>query len=153
MEEIEDIIEEISKEARKNKLLSFESIEDEIERTKEYKKVLNYKKQQIEKAKLGKVQIPSGFKKVEDIIKEEKDLRKFYYNLFFYDLVDYKEGIGYLIKDNKDFYLKFITYTDNFPLFDDYKEELCITEETARQVLKYDEIVAEMEKQAMEESE
>lgn len=138
---VEDIIEKISKEARNNRLLSVESIEDEIERTKEYKQALNYKKQQIEKAKLGKVQIPIGFKKVEDIIKEEKDLRKFYYNLFYYDIVDYKIGIGYLTKDNKDFYLKITTYTDDFPIFDDYKEELYITEETVYFVLNYEEIM------------
>ncbi len=138
---VEDIIEKISKEARNNRLLSVESIEDEIERTKEYKQALNYKKQQIEKAKLGKVQIPIGFKKVEDIIKEEKDLRKFYYNLFYYDIVDYKIGIGYLIKNNKDFYLKITTYTDDFPIFDDYKEELYITEETVYFVLNYEEIM------------
>lgn len=138
---VEDIIEKISKEARNNRLLSVESIEDEIERTKEYKQALNYKKQQIEKAKLGKVQIPIGFKKVEDIIKEEKDLRKFYYNLFYYDIVDYKIGIGYLVKNNKDFYLKITTYTDDFPIFDDYKEELYITEETVYFVLNYEEIM------------
>ena len=138
---VEDIIEKISKEARNNRLLSVESIEDEIERTKEYKQALNYKKQPIEKAKLGKVQIPIGFKKVEDIIKEEKDLRKFYYNLFYYDIVDYKIGIGYLVKNNKDFYLKITTYTDDFPIFDDYKEELYITEETVYFVLNYEEIM------------
>ena len=139
--DVEDIIEEISKEARNNRLLSVESIEDEIDRTKEYKQALNYKKQQIERAKLGKIQIPIGFKKVEDIIKEEKDLRKFYYNLFYYDIVDYKTGIGYLIKNNKDFYLKIITYTDDFPLFDDYKEELYTTEEMINFVLNYEEIM------------
>lgn len=143
MQEIEDIIEKISKEARNNRLLSVESIEDEIERTKKYKQALNYKKQQIERAKLGKVQIPIGFKKVEDIIKEEKDLRKFYYNLFYYDIVDYKTGIGYLIKNNKDFYLKIITYTDDFPLFDDYKEELYTTEEMINFVLNYEEIMCQ----------
>lgn len=141
MEEIEDIIEEISKKARNNRLLSVESIEDEIERTKKYKQALNYKKQQIERAKLGKPQIPIGFRKVEDIIKEEKDLREFYYNLFYYGIVDYKTGIGYLIKNNKDFYLKIITYTDDFPLFDDYEEELYTTEQMIYFVLNYEEIM------------
>lgn len=151
--EDEDIIEKVTEEARKNKVLCADTIEDEIKRTKEYEEMLDYKLQQIEMARLSKAQIPKHFKKVEDIIKEERDLKKFYYNLLYYGFVIYSDGVGFLVRDNKNFYLKITTYVDGFPVFDDYQEELYITEETAYEVLKYDDIVDEMKKQAMEESE
>ena len=135
-----DIIEEMIEEARKDKVLSIESIEYEIERTKQYKKMLNYKIQQIEKQKIQEIEVPKKFRKVEDVIKKE-NLKKFYYNLFFYGFVEYQDGTGYLLLDNKNFYLKITTYTNNFPLYDDYKEELYITEEKIKEILNAGEIM------------
>ena len=141
MENIEkDVIEEIIEEARKDKVLSIESIEYEIERTKQYKKMLNYKIQQIEKQKIQEIEVPKKFRKVEDVIKKE-DLKRFYYNLFFFGFLEYRDDIGYLLSDNTNFYLKIITYTDNFPSYDDFKEELYITEDKAKEVLDADKMM------------
>ena len=65
----------------------------------------------------------------------------FYYNLFCYGFVEYQDGTGYLLLDNKNFYLKITTYTNNFPLYDDYKEELYITEEKIKEILNAGEIM------------
>lgn len=141
MKDIEkDIIEEVIEEARKEKVLSVESIEYEIERTKQYKKMLNYKIQQIEKSKGKEIEVPKKFRKVEDVIKKE-NLKKFYYNLFFYEFLEYRDGIGYLLLDNKNFYLKITTYTDNFPLYNDFTEELYITESKAKEILEADKMI------------
>lgn len=135
-----EIIEEMIEEARKDKVLSIESIEYEIKRTRKYKKMLSYKMEQIERAKAKKIEVPEKFKKIEDVIKKE-NLKKFYYNLFFYGFVEYQDGTGYLLLDNKNFYLKITTYTNNFPLYDDYKEELYITEEKIKEILNAGEIM------------
>jgi len=137
-----DEIDEIIRNARQTKIFCADSILEEIDRTEQHQKELKYKLMQIEKAVEEKnIKISSKLKKIEDIITEEKDLNKFYYNLFFYYFVDYDETFGYLLKDNTNFYLKITTYTDNFPLFTDFKEELYVTEEKAKEILNYDEIV------------
>ena len=53
-----EIIEEMIEEARKDKVLSIESIEYEIKRTRKYKKMLSYKMEQIERAKAKKIEVP-----------------------------------------------------------------------------------------------
>ena len=105
--------------------------------------MLNYKIQQIEKAKEREIEVPKKLKKVEDVI-EKEDLKMFYYNLFFYDFAEYRDKIGYLLSDNTNFYLKIITYTDNFQIYDDFKEELYITENKAKEILFYDKTIEEM---------
>ena len=65
----------------------------------------------------------------------------FYYNLFFYGFVEYQDGTGYLLLDNKNFYLKITTYTDNFPLYNDFTEELYITEDKAKEILEADKMM------------
>lgn len=146
-----DIIEEMIEETRKDKVFCVDSIEEEIERTRKYKKMLNYKKEQIQKSKIQEIKVPERFKKIEDVIKKE-DLKRFYYNLFFFGFLEYRDGIGYLLSDNTNFYLKIITYTDNFPIYDDFKEELYITENKAKEVLNYNILEEEMERQLMEET-
>lgn len=141
MNDIEkDVIEEIIEETKKDKVLNADSIEEEIERTKQYKKMLSYKMEQIERAKAKKIEVPEKFKKIEDVIKKE-NLKKFYYNLFFYGFVEYQDGTGYLLLDNKNFYLKITTYTDNFPNYNDFKEELYITKSKAKEVLDADKMM------------
>lgn len=141
MKDIEkDLIEEIIEEAKKDKVLNVDSIEEEIERTKKCKKMLSYKMEQIERAKERKIEVPEKFKKIEDVIKKE-DLKRFYYNLFLFGFLEYKDGIGYLLLDNKNFYLKITTYTDNFPIYNDFKEELYITKSKAKEVLDADKMM------------
>lgn len=141
MENIEkDIIEEMIEKARKDKVLSLESIEYEIDRTKKHKKMLSYKIQQIQKAKGKEIEVPWKFKKVEDVVRKE-DIKVFYFNLFFFNYVEYYENVGYLLSDNVNFYLKITTYTDNFPLYNDFTEELYITEDKAKEILEADKMM------------
>lgn len=150
IQEIGQIVEKV----REERILNKECIDEELIRTKQHKKMLNYKKMQIEKLKKQEVyKVPKKFKKIEDIIKEENKIRKFYYNLFYFDFVEYDESYGYLLKDNDNFYLEIKTYTDNFPLYPDFEEKLYITEGMANKVLNYDDIVEEEIKKSEEETE
>ncbi len=145
---------QIGEKVRKERVFYKDCIDEELIRIKQHKKMLNHKKMQIEKVeKQGVYKVPRKFKKIEDIIKEENKIRKFYYNLFYFDFVEYDEKCGYLLKDNDNFYLEIKTYTDNFPLYPDFTEELYITEEMANKVLNYDDIVEEEIKKSEEETE
>lgn len=148
MENIEkDIIEEMIEEAKRRKYFYVKTIDYNINRIKEYKKMLNYKKEQVQKSKTQDVKVPHRFKKIEDVVCKE-DLKKFYYNLFFFGFIHYDNRIGYLLSNNKDFYLKITLYTDNYltdgeiikslPDKTKYEEELYITKEMAEEVLNAD---------------
>ena len=92
-----------------------------------------------------KVVIPKKFKKIKEVVLE-KDTDKFYYNLVFYGFVDWDRYIGYLIKDTKNFYIKIESPSEKWD-DNELEEELLITEEMARTVLNYDEILEKQDRE------
>lgn len=151
---MEQELEQVIKSARKKQKFSADYIAEEIKRIEEYQKGLKYKLMMIGKAVVEKnIKIPSKFKKVEEIIKDEENLKKFYYNLFFYGFVEYDVFGGYLLKDKKNFHLKITIFKDGSPSGIDYKEELYITEEKAEEILRYDVTVDEEIEKSEEETE
>ena len=85
------------------------------------------------------------FKKIKEVVLE-KDTDKFYYNLVFYGFVDWDRYIGYLIKDTKNFYIKIESPSEKWD-DNELEEELLITEEMARTVLNYDEILEKQDRE------
>ena len=144
MDEIEQVVEEI----KKYNLVDMDCISQEIKSVKERKRMLNSKMVSLENALSNKkVVIPKKFKKIEEVI-STKDIDKFFYNLVFYGFVEWDRNIGYLIKDTKNFYMKIESTT---PKWNDneFEEELFITEEMARTVLNFDDILEEQDRELL----
>ena len=138
MDEIEQVVEEI----KKYNLVDMDCISQEIKSVKERKRMLNSKMVSLENALSNKkVVIPKKFKKIEKVI-SIKDIDKFYYNLVFYGFVEWDRYIGYLIKDTKNFYIKIESSSKKWD-GNELEEELLITEEMAKTVLNFDDILEE----------
>ncbi len=142
MDEIEQAVEEI----KKYNLVDRNCILQEIESIKERKRMLNLKMVSLQNILSNKkVVIPKKFKKIKEVVLE-KDTDKFYYNLVFYGFVDWDRYIGYLIKDTKNFYIKIESPSEKWD-DNELEEELLITEEMARTVLNYDEILEKQDRE------
>ena len=142
MDEIEQAVEEI----KKYNLVDRNYILQEIESIKERKRMLNLKMVSLQNILSNKkVVIPKKFKKIKEVVLE-KDTDKFYYNLVFYGFVDWDRYIGYLIKDTKNFYIKIESPSEKWD-DNELEEELLITEEMARTVLNYDEILEKQDRE------
>lgn len=144
MDEIKQAVEEI----KKYNLVDMDCISQEIESVKERKRMLNSKIVSLENALSNKkVVIPKKFKRIEEII-STKDIDRFYYNLVFYGFVEWDRNIGYLIKDTKNFYIKIESTTKKWN-DNEFEEELLITEEMAKTVLNFDDILKEQDRELL----
>lgn len=142
MDEIEQAVEEI----KKYNLVDRNCILQEIESIKERKRMLNLKMVSLQNILSNKkVVIPKKYKKIEEVI-STKDIDKFYYNLVFFGFVEWDRNIGYLIKDTKNFYIKIKALAKKWDK-NEFEEELLITQEIAKTILNYDEILKEQDRE------
>lgn len=138
MIDIDDIVIETVDNVLNNQIYENEEIGRELEEVEGQKRALNNKKMKLGEALVNKrIKIPVKFKKISDIVGLEH-IRDFYFNLFFYGFVDYKKGVGILIKDSNNFYLKITSTVDKETFNIVYKEELYATEEIIQQVINYE---------------
>lgn len=138
MIDIDDIVIETVDNVLNNQIYENEEIGRELEEVEGQKRALNNKKMKLGEALVNKrIKIPVKFKKISDIVGLEH-IRDFYFNLFFYGFADYKKGVGILIKDSNNFYLKITPTVDKETFNIVYKEELYATEEIIQQVINYE---------------
>ena len=125
MIDIDDIVIETVDNVLNNQIYENEEIGRELEEVEGQKRALNNKKMKLGEALVNKrIKIPVKFKKISD--------------LFFYGFADYKKGVGILIKDSNNFYLKITPTVDKETFNIVYKEELYATEEIIQQVINYE---------------
>ena len=138
MVDIDDIISEAVEKVMQKTEYSNDSIIKELDKIESHKKALNNKKMKIGESLVNSnLKVSKKFKKITDVIDAEH-ICSFYFDLIFYGFVDYEEGLGILVKDSSNFYLKITSRVDKDGLKIRFKEELYATEEIIQQVINYE---------------
>lgn len=114
-----------------------EAIISDLDKIEQHKKALNNKRAKIGESLVNKnVKVPQKFKKISEVIGNEKT-HSFYFDLIFYGFVEYDKKVGILVEDSSNFYLK-ISSSINKDGYITFQEELYATEEIIQQVINYE---------------